>query len=146
MYCTFLSYCVWFAYFWVASNPGLFFFFCMWPGYKASYFLHAYFMHFKMCLSHQTFVSTGTNLTLQFCPSGLSDDKPSSARPSSESVDYTTDPNRVRRRVYHCCSVGRLTALLDTWQHSYSGKLSREKTFVNFKVLWLFVKVFFHGI
>ena len=25
----------------------------------------------------------------------------------------------------------------------YSGKFSREKTFTNFKVLWLFVKVFF---
>ena len=24
----------------------------------------------------------------------------------------------------------------------YSGKLSREKTFVNFAILWLFVKVF----
>ena len=25
----------------------------------------------------------------------------------------------------------------------YSGKLSKEKTFVNFEVLWLFAKVFF---
>ena len=25
---------------------------------------------------------------------------------------------------------------------SYSGELSREKTFANFEVLWLFVKVF----
>ena len=27
----------------------------------------------------------------------------------------------------------------------YSGKLSREKAFVNFQVVWLFVEVFFPG-
>ena len=45
-----------------------------------------------------TFVSTGTNLTLQFCPSGLSEENPTNTRPSSENVDFTTDPNRVYLR------------------------------------------------
>ena len=32
--------------------------------------------------------------------------------------------------------------LLRAWELWYSGKLSREKTFANFAVLWIFVKVF----
>ena len=47
----------------------------------------------------QTFTSTGTNLSLQFCSRGLSDDKPPDSRPTSESVNFDREPNRV-----HLCS------------------------------------------
>lgn len=42
-----------------------------------------------------TFVPTGTNLSLQFCPRGLSDDKPPDTRPSTETVNFDQEPNRV---------------------------------------------------
>lgn len=40
-------------------------------------------------------MSTGTNLSLQFCPRGLSDDKPPDIRPTSENVDFDQEPTRV---------------------------------------------------
>lgn len=43
----------------------------------------------------QTFVATGTNLTLQFCHNGLADEKTPDIRPSKESVDFDREPNRV---------------------------------------------------
>lgn len=43
----------------------------------------------------QTFVATGTNLCLQFCPLALSDDKPKDISPSSESVNYDLEGNKV---------------------------------------------------
>ena len=43
----------------------------------------------------QTFTSTGSNLTLQFCPTGLSDDKSPEVHPSRDSVNFEREPNRV---------------------------------------------------
>lgn len=43
----------------------------------------------------QTFICTGTNLSLQFCPRALADDKPPDVRPSTDSVDFDQDPSRV---------------------------------------------------
>lgn len=40
-------------------------------------------------------VPTGTNLSLQFCSRGLCDDKPTDSRPSSETVNFDQEPNRV---------------------------------------------------
>lgn len=42
-----------------------------------------------------TFTSTGTNLTLQFCPTGLSDERSPEFHPTRESVDFDREPNRV---------------------------------------------------
>lgn len=40
-------------------------------------------------------MTTGTNLSLQFCPRGLCDDKPPDCRPSPETVNFDQEPNRV---------------------------------------------------
>ena len=45
--------------------------------------------------SLQTFVATGTNLCLQFCPHALGDDKPKDIRPSRDSVKYDRENNKV---------------------------------------------------
>lgn len=44
----------------------------------------------------QTFVSTGTNLNLQFSRNALQDDKPPNSRPAKESVDFDREPGKVR--------------------------------------------------
>ena len=51
--------------------------------------MHTYMSH------PQTFTSTGTNLTLQFCPTGLSDDKSPDIHPTRDFVDFEREPNRV---------------------------------------------------
>lgn len=42
-----------------------------------------------------TFIPTGTNLTLQFCPNCLSDEKMSDVKPSKENVDFERESGRV---------------------------------------------------
>ena len=44
--------------------------------------------------------------------------------------------------VFVWCMVGHLQSLSPSHHIPYSGKLSREKTFMNFEVLLLFAKVF----
>ncbi len=43
----------------------------------------------------QTFVSTGTNLTLLFCQRALCDDRPPESRPSKEMVDFDREMGKV---------------------------------------------------
>ena len=43
----------------------------------------------------QTFIATGTNLTLLFCQRALSDDRPPDTRPSRENVDFEREMGKV---------------------------------------------------
>ena len=43
----------------------------------------------------QTFISTGTNLTLLFCRNALSEDRPIDTRPTKENVDFELELGKV---------------------------------------------------
>lgn len=54
----------------------------------------SYLLNFSLLLL-QTFVATGTNLCLQFCPHALNDDKPKEITPSPENIIFDMDNHKV---------------------------------------------------